>query len=269
MSTQRYISTSFWDDKWIRSLDPSERYLYMYLLTNTLTTISGIYRITIDRMAYDTGYDERTLAPMLARFLKAGKAAHFEGEYMILPSWPKHQKWDTKETIKKGIDSDLKTIPNKVKIYAASIGYQYPIPTVPVGPELLYSDTDTDTDLDSDGDNEEPLPSEALALSELLYTLHVEKIDKGKKRPTDRILKNWAEDIDKLNRLDGRPWDDIEKVIRWVKVPGQFWAANIQSGSKLREKFDTLYAQMIDRGRGESKAQKVNERTAFLDMEEK
>lgn len=161
MSTQRYISTSFWDDKWIRSLDPSERYLYMYLLTNTLTTISGIYRITLDRIAYDTGYDERTLAPMLDRFQKAGKASHFEGEYMILPSWPKHQRWEQKETIKKGIILDLKTIPERVRNYAATIGYLYPIHTVPIGPELLYpdSDTDIDTDIDTHSEAEKPAPA--------------------------------------------------------------------------------------------------------------
>lgn len=125
MSTQRYISTSFWDDKWIRSLDPSERYLYMYLLTNTLTTISGIYRITVDRMAYDTGYDERTLAPMLDRFMKAKKAHHFDGEYMILPSWPKHQKWETKSKIRDGIVSCLQDLPKQVVDAAFDDGYLF------------------------------------------------------------------------------------------------------------------------------------------------
>jgi hypothetical protein len=125
----------------------------MYLLTNTLTTISGIYRITIDRIAYDTGYDERTLQPMLDRFAIAKKAEHYEGEYMILPSWPKHQRWETKETIQKGIDADLKTIPQRIKVYAASIGYTYPIPMVPVRPELFYSDTDLNSDTDTDTDS--------------------------------------------------------------------------------------------------------------------
>jgi hypothetical protein len=160
MSTQRYISTSFWTDKWIRSLDPSERYLYMYLLTNPQTNIAGIYQITLDRIAFDTGYDERTLRPILERFRKMNKAAFVHDEWVILPSWPKHQKWDIKETIKKGIESTLKSIPQNVLYEAKAIGYQYPIDSLLVGYVYSpsYSDTDSDTDLDSDIDTEAKSP---------------------------------------------------------------------------------------------------------------
>ena len=114
MSTQRYISTSFWTDKWIRTLDPSERYLYMYLLTNPQTNIAGVYQLTLDRIAFDTGYDERTLRPMLDRFAKAKKAELFDGEYMILPSWPKHQRWETKSKIRDGIVSCLQEVKKSI-----------------------------------------------------------------------------------------------------------------------------------------------------------
>jgi len=56
-------------------------------------------------------------------------------------------------------------------------------------------------------------------------------------------IKKWAYDIDKINRIDGRSWSDIKAIIIWVKTPGNFWASNIMSGSKLREKFPTLIAQ--------------------------
>lgn len=163
MSTQRYISTSFWTDKWIRSLDSSERYLYMYLLTNPQTNISGIYQITLDRIAFDTGYDERTLIPMFERFKEAGKAAFIDEEWIILPSWPKHQKWEVKETIRKGIETALKSIPHNVLHSAKAIGYTYPIDTLLVGyqysPSYLDSDIDIDTDTDTDTDNN-PDPEE-------------------------------------------------------------------------------------------------------------
>jgi len=160
MSTQRYISTSFWNDKWIRTLDPSERYLYMYLLTNPQTNISGIYQITIDRIAFDTGYDERTLRPMLERFKKAGKAAFIYDEWIILPSWPKHQKWEIKETIKKGIDSVVKSLPQKVLHEAKLLDYQYPIDTLLIGYKYSpsYLDSDSDLDIDSDIDLKKETP---------------------------------------------------------------------------------------------------------------
>ena len=86
------------------------------------------------------------------------------------------------------------------------------------------------------------VPTEATTLSQLLVSLHQSNID-SKYNPACKQVEKWAEDIDKLNRLDGRSWKEIEEVIRWVKTSGNFWAANIMSGSKLREKFPTLTAQ--------------------------
>ncbi len=107
------------------------------------------------------------------------------------------------------------------------------------------------------------LPLESLAMAELLYTLHQSEIDKGY-CPDAKAREKWADDIEKLNRIDARSWEDIEKVIRWVKRGGQFWAGNIMSGKKLREKFPTLYAQMI---KPSGNAPRVLTRTASLDME--
>ena len=125
MATQRYISTSFWEDLWIRSLDPAERYLYMYMLTNPLTNIAGIYQITIDRIAFDTGYDERTLRPMIERFETAGKAYFFRDEWILLPTWPKHQRVRERDNIRTGIDTILMNLPDDVWLKAIAIGYLY------------------------------------------------------------------------------------------------------------------------------------------------
>jgi uncharacterized protein YdaU (DUF1376 family) len=111
---------------------------------------------------------------------------------------------------------------------------------------------------------EASLPSEALALAELVFTLHHDNIDMGYKA-TEEKRKKWAADIEKLNRLDSRPWQDIEAAIRWIKTPGNFWAPNIISGSKLREKFPTIWGQMK---RPNGQVPKVNQRSAFLEMEE-
>jgi len=163
MGSQRYISTSFWNDKWIRSQNPSERYLYMYLLTNTETNIAGVYQTTIDRIAYDTGYDERTVRPMLAKFAEAGKAHFFDDEWIILPSWPKHQKWEIKPTIKKGMDAILEKLPQKVIEYLKLAQYQYNIIGYSYRPS--YSDIDLDIDIDIDlditGQSNEPVTGPA------------------------------------------------------------------------------------------------------------
>ena len=86
-------------------------------------------------------------------------------------------------------------------------------------------------------------PDKALELAHLLATLH--KNYDSTYAPSEKHIATWATDIDKLNRIDKRSYDDIEHVIRWVKTDGNFWLPNIMSGAKLREKFSVLYVQMI------------------------
>ena len=153
MATQRYISTSFWDDAWIRSLDPSEKFIYLYLMTNSLTNIAGVYEITVDRICFDTGYNQDTVNRVLERFHEAGKAFLWHG-YMIIPTWPKHQRWQQRSKIEAGIVLILKELPQKVLIYLKKIGYAYPIDSlsIPYVYPSNYSDTDINLDTDTDRD---------------------------------------------------------------------------------------------------------------------
>jgi hypothetical protein len=89
----------------------------------------------------------------------------------------------------------------------------------------------------------DPLPPEAVDLAKLLNDLHLSNIDPKAKRADGKTIARWAEDISKIQRIDGRSWGDIEAVVRWVKTPGQFWAPNIMSGATLRKQFDRLVAE--------------------------
>jgi hypothetical protein len=90
---------------------------------------------------------------------------------------------------------------------------------------------------------EKKLPDESLAIANDLFTFHRDRIDPGYKvKPT--AIENWAKDIDKLNRLDGRSWDDIRKLVDYVKQPGQFWATNVMSGDALRDKFQRIWPKI-------------------------
>jgi len=68
-------------------------------------------------------------------------------------------------------------------------------------------------------------------------------------RPSWGVVKKWAQDIDKLNRLDGHSWDDIRDVLAWCQKDS-FWSTVILSGKKFREKWNMLTAQMNRAGRG-------------------
>ena len=67
-------------------------------------------------------------------------------------------------------------------------------------------------------------------------------------KPNARIKpKKWIADIEKAIRIDKRSKEELLNVIDWIynSKEGNFWIPNIMSGKKLREKFDTLEAQMF------------------------
>lgn len=117
MSKQRLVDTCFWDDRYISRLDPSEKLLFLYLLTNPLTSICGIYQIEMRRIAFDTGFDTDTIKRMLERFEKDNRCTYRDG-WLAMRNWIKHQTASPK--VQKGIRDQLQTVPEELKKY---IGY--------------------------------------------------------------------------------------------------------------------------------------------------
>jgi hypothetical protein len=154
MATQRYISTSFWDDPWIRKLTPDERYLYLYFLTNPLTNIAGVYQISIDRIAFDTGYTEEKILDTLKKFEAAGKAYYYNKEYMVLPTWPKHQNWEKRPKINAGIKLCLEKLDPPLLSFLVKIRYRYPMDTLSISYDkvsISYTYPTNYSDLDPSG----------------------------------------------------------------------------------------------------------------------
>ena len=86
------------------------------------------------------------------------------------------------------------------------------------------------------------IPEQAERLAHLLYDLH--RLVDPHFTTSQKHIEQWAKDIEKLNRIDKRSYEDIEKAIRWAKTAGNFWCPHIISGSKLREKYPQVFLQM-------------------------
>lgn len=105
MASSRVINTNFWKDTYVIDLDPIEKLLFLYLLTNPNTNIAGIYEISLRQIAFDTGIDKDMVAKILARFQADGKAYYNRG-WLALYNWIKHQSLNPKvsEGIKRIVD---------------------------------------------------------------------------------------------------------------------------------------------------------------------
>ena len=111
MSKQRYLDTKFWDDSYIMNKDPIEKLLFIYLLTNPLTNICGIYEINIRRIAFDTGIEQDMVLKIIERFEKDNKIK-YENGWLAIKNFIKYQK--DNPSIRAGISYELQTKPKNL-----------------------------------------------------------------------------------------------------------------------------------------------------------
>ena len=115
MAKQRIINTKFWSDGYIIDLDIVERYLYLYLLTNEHTNISGVYEIPIRRMAQETGIDSEMLEKILARYQRDKKIYYYQG-WVMIKNFSKHQS-SSSSKVQIAIKLNLISTPEDIRDY--------------------------------------------------------------------------------------------------------------------------------------------------------
>lgn len=121
MAKNRYINTRLWSDSWIRTrLNPLDRYLFLYFLTNEHSNISGIYELPIDTIAYETGLDQNDLTRSLIPRLRP-KVGYWKG-WVIIPNFLKHQNQKS-PTVQKGIAAEIANVPKGISEKAIELGY--------------------------------------------------------------------------------------------------------------------------------------------------
>ncbi|WP_139902934.1 hypothetical protein [Clostridium thermarum] len=57
----------FWQKDFVVELTPEERYFYMYLITNTMTTLCGIYKFNLKLAGLETGLVPEVIETHLKR----------------------------------------------------------------------------------------------------------------------------------------------------------------------------------------------------------
>jgi len=106
MEKFRVINTKFWYDPWVMDLDPIEKLLFLYLLSNSHTTLAGIYELHIRKMAFETGIDREMIEKILARFQDDNKVIYKNG-WLLIVNFTKNQKYNPSmiANVKKIIES--------------------------------------------------------------------------------------------------------------------------------------------------------------------
>ena len=73
MSNYKPLYDSIWSDVDFQEYTVSKKLLYIYLITNKFTEKSGIYKITVRQMSFDTGIEKDLINDLINEFINDGK----------------------------------------------------------------------------------------------------------------------------------------------------------------------------------------------------
>ena len=113
MAKYRQIYTEFWSDSFVFELAPEEKFFYLYLLTNTKSSQSGIYEISPKFIATETGYGKELVEQLLKKFCDYKKILYCEttNEIMVL-NWITYNLPNNNNAVI-GIQKQLLRVKNK------------------------------------------------------------------------------------------------------------------------------------------------------------
>lgn len=124
MSKLRSVCTSFWSDPFIEELKPSEKLLYLYLITNEKTNMLGIYELSTRKMSFETGILVKDIEAHLKQFEKLGKVKLI-GTFVVICKYMKHQNYNT--NMMKSAISIYEGLPDILKIPNTTLDYSNPL----------------------------------------------------------------------------------------------------------------------------------------------
>lgn len=197
---QSYISTAFWDDDWIGTLDPSEKLFYLYLITNSNNNIIGLYKLPKRKICFDTGFSVETTNLLISRFESEYKKIIYTDDHVFLKNMVKNQALNSPKLVegmrrlvadlndkfkslfileisKQGLYSFFNTIsiPDRYPIDTLSIPYGYSIDMVCI-PSGQYkykhkhkTEIETETKIEKQtNNNTEPDPANSVCFDDVV-----------------------------------------------------------------------------------------------------
>jgi hypothetical protein len=238
MARARNIKPGFFDNVQLGQLPMATRLCFIGLWT--IADREGRLKDEPERIKVRTlPYDDVDVDGALNQLQDAGFIKRYEVKgckYIQVINWDKHQNPHGKE------QASIIPAPGKHRTSTRHAPGMHQANTV-LAPDMhstcpevarLIPDSGFSDSLNSDS-----LNSDSLNLATLLATL-IHEHNPNAKEPD---LSKWAQEIDRMIRLDERDPQEIEDIIRWCQGD-DFWYANILSAKKLREKYDQLTAHM-------------------------
>lgn len=133
MANYRQIHVSIWKDDWFLDLDTEAKLLFIYLFSNELASLAGIYKLPLKVIAFETGLSSDYIMNTLAMFEQAGKV-YYQNGIVWIRKMRDYNRGGDKVQIR--INTDLDQIPDcelkrkYLAYHTPEIPYPYPIHTL-------------------------------------------------------------------------------------------------------------------------------------------
>lgn len=112
MAVYRQVMLSFWTDSFIDdNFSAEDKYFYLYILTNTHTTLCGCYEVSEQRMGKEMGLSTDSIMSIIERFSKTYdliRYNHSTKEILIL-KWSKYN-WNASPRFRVAVENELEKI---------------------------------------------------------------------------------------------------------------------------------------------------------------
>jgi len=135
MSYFRQIHTLIWKDEDFLEFKQAEKLLFIYFFSNESTTLSGLYKMPLKVVSFETGLSMRVINAALEKFEKLEKIFYRDG-YVFVKKFQYYNRGGANVAI--AIKKELDNMPDceikglYMQYIHPNIPYQYPINTPPL-----------------------------------------------------------------------------------------------------------------------------------------
>ena len=229
MNKRRSINTKFWDDNFVVELTPEEKLLFLYLLTNSLCNILGIYEISIKRICFDTGLSFESISKALKGFERHNKIKYVHG-YVIIYNFLKNQALNS--NMEKGAVQIYNNLPNELKNkelgkpLKAFQRLSKPFKSFQILPKPFKA-------FEKEKENKKNKIFSADVQN--LFEFFIQNFPVNTHPKNDKQKFEWLNCADKLINKDKYTMFEIKEIVQKFRAD-DFWGQNFQSPLKLRVK---------------------------------
>lgn len=187
MAVYRQVMLSFWTDSFIDDYFSAEdKYFYLYILTNTHTTLCGCYEVSEQRMGKEMGLSTETVMSIIDRFSKTYdliRYNHSTKEILIL-KWSKYN-WNASPRFRVAVENELE----KIKDYSFK---QY-LALLLDGEEINKSIYPIDTVMSENASHENPIDTNVIVNVNDTVSVNSNSLEDKPVKETKRTRKKYED----------------------------------------------------------------------------